>query len=99
MKSSTAFSTTGSQAILVVGEPKSGKSNLALAFPDPAIIDWDLNLASAVRRAGGKSFDYCQPGIKDDGSQRPATNNGHMQSRKPKPSARTRNTKPSSSTA
>jgi hypothetical protein len=71
MKSSSVFSTTGSQAILLVGEPKSGKSNLALAFPDPAIIDWDLNLASAVRRATGKTFDYCQPGIKDDGTQRP----------------------------
>ena len=71
MKSSTAFSTIGSQAILLVGEPKSGKSNLALAFPDPAIIDWDLNLASAVRRAPGKTFDYCQPGINDNGTQRP----------------------------
>jgi adenosyl cobinamide kinase/adenosyl cobinamide phosphate guanylyltransferase len=71
MKTSASFSTTQSQAILVVGEPKSGKSNLALAFPDPAIIDWDLNLASAVRRATGKTFDYTQPGVRDDGSQRP----------------------------
>ena len=70
MKSSSAFSTTGSQAVLIVGEPKSGKSNLALAFPDPAIIDWDQNLASAVRRAPGKSFDYCQPGVTDTGGQR-----------------------------
>jgi len=73
MKSSSVFSTTGSQAVLIVGEPKSGKSNLALAFPDPAIIDWDLNLASAVRRCVGKTFDFCQPGIKDDGTQRPAS--------------------------
>ena len=36
MKSSSAFSTTGSQAVLIVGEPKSGKSNLALAFSGPA---------------------------------------------------------------
>jgi len=71
MKSSTSFSTTTSQAILIVGEPKSGKSNLALSFPEPAIIDWDLNLASAVRRATGKTFDYCQPSVKDDGTQRP----------------------------
>jgi len=71
MKSSTTFQTTNAQAILIVGEPKSGKSNLALAFPDPAIIDWDLNLASAVRRATGKSFDYAQPSVKDDGTQRP----------------------------
>jgi len=71
MKTSDSFKTTSSQAILVVGEPKSGKSNLALSFPDPAIIDWDLNLASAVRRATGKTFDYTQPSVKDDGSQRP----------------------------
>lgn len=71
MKSSTTFSTTASQAILIVGEPKTGKSSLSMAFPEPAYIDWDQNLGSAVRRAPGKSFDYCQPGIKDDGTQRP----------------------------
>ena len=71
MKSSSQFVTTASQAILLVGEPKSGKSNCALAFPDPAIIDWDLNLASAVRRISGKSFDYFQPSVMDDGTQRP----------------------------
>jgi len=73
MKSSTSFSTAQSQAILLVGEPKSGKSNCALAFPDPVIIDWDLNLGSAVRRLSGKSFDYTQPGINDTtGAQRPS---------------------------
>jgi len=65
VKDSTSFLTTGNLAVLVVGEPKSGKSSLELAFPDPGIIDIDMNLASAVRRLGAqrKPFKYTQPAV------------------------------------
>ena len=71
MKPSTAFSTTANFALLIVGEPKAGKSGLLLSFPDLGIIDWDLNLASAVRRDPTKKFVYSQPSTTDDGKQRP----------------------------
>jgi hypothetical protein len=73
MKPSTSLSLSTGISVLLVGEPKSGKTSLTLAFPDPAVIDWDLNLASGMRRAPGKTFDLVQPSIKDDGSFRPLT--------------------------
>jgi len=56
MKPSSAYQISQTFALLLVGEPKSGKSNIALAFPDPWILDLDHNLSSAVRRAPGKKF-------------------------------------------
>jgi hypothetical protein len=70
MKDSSTF-TTSSISVLLVGEPKSGKSSVMMAFPDLAIVDWDLNLGSAVRRSIGKRFTYCQPAVADDGTRRP----------------------------
>lgn len=70
MKPSTAFNPQTALAILLVGEPKSGKTNLAFAFPSLGIIDWDLNLASAFRRINGLAFKYDQPAMKDDGTVR-----------------------------
>ena len=72
MKDSTSFLTTGPLAVLVVGEPKSGKTSLELAFPNLGIIDIDMNLASGVRRFGPNKpkFKYTQPSIKDDGTIR-----------------------------
>ena len=70
MKPSTTFSTTANFALLIVGEPKSGKSGLLMSFPDLGIIDWDLNLASAVRRDPTKKFVYTQPSVLDDGKER-----------------------------
>ena len=72
MKSSSQFLTTGNLAVLLVGEPKSGKTSTSLAFPDPGILDLDMNLASGVRRLGRtKTFKYTQPSVMDDGSVRP----------------------------
>lgn len=71
MKPSTSFNVQTAQAILLVGEPKSGKSSLAFAFQGLGIIDWDLNLASAVRRTGpGVTFKYTQPSVLETGAQR-----------------------------
>ena len=71
MKSSTAYTTSHSCAVLLVGEPKTGKTNLMFAFPSLWIADLDLNLASAVRRAPGTSFFFDQPALLDDGKERP----------------------------
>lgn len=74
MKSADSFQTTA-LSFLVVGEPKSGKSDIGLAFPSVGVIDWDLNLSAAVRRARHVdpkfSFQYTQPAIRDDGTERP----------------------------
>lgn len=50
MQDSSSYKVSNSFALLLVGEPKTGKSNLAMSFPDPYFLDFDDNLASAVRR-------------------------------------------------
>mgnify|MGYP001570867280 FL=1 len=70
MKSSTNF-IPASIAVLVVGDPGSGKSRLCMSVPDPGILDCDGNLASAVRVAGNKKFFFSQPYINDDGKEVP----------------------------
>lgn len=71
MKSSTTYQLNRSIAVLVVGEPKAGKTRLAMAFPRPGILDCDNNLSSAVRVAATKPFSYAQPFVTDDGKEVP----------------------------
>lgn len=71
MKPSTSFAIDRSIAILCVGEPKSGKTRLAMSFPDPGIIDCDGNLSSAVRVSAGKKFFFAQPFASEDGKSIP----------------------------
>jgi hypothetical protein len=61
MKSSESYKPASNLAILLVGDQKTGKTNVAMAFPDPYFLDLDKNLDSAVRVAGGKKFWYDQP--------------------------------------
>jgi hypothetical protein len=72
MKTSTELTTSHSTAVLLVGEPKTGKTGVMLAFPDPWINDIDMNLAGQLRRlpAGSKKFWFDQPALKD-GKERP----------------------------
>lgn len=72
MKTSTQYTNKHSCAILLVGEPKTGKTRTMLAFPDPWIADIDLNLNSGLRVAPGKKFWFDQPSLNDDGTERPA---------------------------
>lgn len=65
MKPSTSYSPSSAVAILCTGDPKSGKTRLAMSMPDPGILDCDGNLASAVRVATGKKFFYSE-GFKTD---------------------------------
>lgn len=66
MKSSTDYSIAESVSILLVGNPKTGKTNIAASFPAPYFLDIDGNLASAVRelRKSNKKFYYDNP-VKD----------------------------------
>lgn len=70
MKSSEQF-TPSNVAILCVGDPGSGKSNLAMALPTPGILDCDNNLAGPIRRSNGKKFFYSQPFVDDNGIEVP----------------------------
>ncbi|MHA2065407.1 MAG: AAA family ATPase [Candidatus Thorarchaeota archaeon] len=50
MKSSTDYAMSSNFGLLLLGPPKHGKTNIALSFPDPVILDCDKNLAGAIRR-------------------------------------------------
>lgn len=63
MKSSTDYKLGTSVALLLVGDPKTGKTCVAAAFPAPYFLDIDGNLDSAVRVLAGKKFWYDQPAI------------------------------------
>jgi len=58
MQQSSSYQISNAFACLLVGEPKTGKTNVAMGFPDPWFLDLDLNLASAIRRAPTKKFYY-----------------------------------------
>lgn len=61
MKDSTSYKVGSNLAVLLVGPPKSGKTGIAASFPNPFIADIDLNLDSAARIIGTKTFKYSQP--------------------------------------
>lgn len=71
MIASSQFVSKKAVAILCVGDPKSGKTRLAMSFPRPGILDCDGNLGSAIRVAGGKEFLVSQPFATDDGKEVP----------------------------
>lgn len=57
MKDHTQFRPDGAIAVLLLGAPGSGKTNLAFEFDRPYFMDWgDANLKSAVERHPGKPF-------------------------------------------
>lgn len=60
MNSSDSYKVSQTFAAIVVGEPKTGHTSLAMAFPKPWFLDLDLNLSAAVRRAPGKKFYFDQ---------------------------------------
>jgi hypothetical protein len=58
MKSNTDYKLDKNFALLLVGDPKTGKTCLSMAFPDPYFLDLDRNLSSAVRRNPARKFKY-----------------------------------------
>lgn len=65
MKTGTSYKPSSNVAVLVVGDPGSGKTRLVMSVPDPGILDCDGNLNSAIRVSGGKKFFYAE-GFRDD---------------------------------
>lgn len=61
MKDSTSFKLNPSLSILLVGDPKTGKTCVAASFPDPYFLDVDGNLGSATRILKDKKFWYDSP--------------------------------------
>lgn len=59
------------EAIILVGDPGSGKTRLATAFPRPGILDNDGNLASALRVYDGPPFPIAEGFRRDDGTEVP----------------------------
>jgi hypothetical protein len=66
-KSNTDYKIESNLALLLVGDPKTGKTRTEMAFPDPYILDLDKNLSSAVRVSGDKKFWYDQVDTDDNG--------------------------------
>lgn len=57
MKTANQFQPDKNLSLLLIGPPGSGKTNVAMEFPDPWILDWgDSNLKNAVERHPGKTF-------------------------------------------
>lgn len=59
-------------ALLLIGAPGAGKTNVAMEFPRPYFIDWgDANLKSAVERHPGKEFFWDRVDQDDSGKEVP----------------------------
>lgn len=56
-------------ALLLVGEPKTGKTSIELAFPDPFILNVDRNLDGPRRRSAGKKFWHDDPAYGPKGEE------------------------------
>lgn len=71
MKSSKDYKPNSNVAVLIVGDPGSGKTRLGMAVPRPAILDCDGNLRSALRLDPSKEFVISTGFLKDDGTEVP----------------------------
>jgi len=60
MKSNTDYKITNNLAVILVGEPKTGKTRAMASFPDPYFLDLDKNLNSVIPLMNGKKFWYDQ---------------------------------------
>ena len=71
MKTNDQYKPNQAFGLLLLGPPKSGKTNAAMCFPSPYFADCDNNLSSAVSRHSGKDFYYDVINIADDGQTVP----------------------------
>jgi hypothetical protein len=67
MKSGTTL-TTSDKAIILIGDPGSRKTTLALHFPSPYFLDCDGNMSAPVEQTGITTFKYDQASRDDDGN-------------------------------
>lgn len=69
MKTSDQLEWQSFLALLLVGEPKTGKTTIELAFPAPGILNVDRNLDGPRRRAVGKKFFHDDPSLDKNGKE------------------------------
>lgn len=65
MKPGNTYTSKQSFALLLVGEPKSGKTNVAFSFPNPWILDCDRNLKRAATVVKDKTWFFDDPYVDD----------------------------------
>lgn len=71
MRTNEQYTPRIAPAVLVVGDPGSGKTRLVMAIPNPAILDCDGNLHSALRLNPTKKFLIAEGQATDDGKEVP----------------------------
>jgi len=71
MKQGNAYTTNQSFALLLVGEQKTGKTNVAMSFPNPWFLDIDRNISRAARVSASKKWFYDDPYTDDKGIEIP----------------------------
>lgn len=71
MKTGSTYQTKQNFAVLLVGEQKTGKTNLAMSFPDPWFLDCDRNIARAARVVKNKVWFFDDPYVDDKGTELP----------------------------
>lgn len=69
MNTSDTYKISSNLAILLCGQPKSGKTCIAAAFPSPYFLEVDNNLDSAARVLAGKKFWYDVPTLNVKGPE------------------------------
>src|SRR5262245_52916363 len=72
MNTGNTYPTNTALAILLGGNPGTGKSNLQMEFDKPYIIDAEHNLRNAIERHPGKFFTWDNPEVDDKGAILPA---------------------------
>jgi len=66
MLASTSFTPSKEFALLLIGPPLSGKTNVAMSFPTPYFFSTDRKLGNAVVRHNNKAFFYDYPCAEPD---------------------------------
>ncbi len=67
MKQALELDLKSAITLLLIGQPGSGKTSLAMHFPQPCIIDLDDNIQPAARFTGRKDFFYTTISRDDSG--------------------------------
>lgn len=68
MKSGETYPRNTALAVLLVGHPGAGKTNLCMEFPRPYFLDGDHNLRNAIERHPAVKFTYDDPEVDEKGS-------------------------------
>ncbi len=71
MKTSQQFKPESAFALLLVGEPKSGKTNVAMSFPNPWFLNIDRNISRAAEMAKDKTWFWDDPYTDDNEKEVP----------------------------